>query len=182
MSEKLKWFLFLFFSRVTILSHSYDYDIANLQTPAQPQNIEFRQRLFSGKLQSFDKNWFSRFNWIHDDCPKDAAYCFVCIKALSVGAISSNNAEQTFLKTGFRDWKNALEKEKGFLLNETSASHGEAIEWYVKSNTSNHTIGETLPSSIKTDKQTAKRNALMKIFANVRYLGKRLFNKRIIIL
>ena len=99
-----------------------------MQTPAQPQNIEFQQRLFSGKLQSFDKNWFSRFNWIHDDCPKDAVYCFVCIKALSVGAISSNNAEQTFLKTGFRDWKNALEKEKGFLLNETSASHGEAIE------------------------------------------------------
>ena len=74
-----------------------------------------------------------------------------------------------------------LEKEKGFLPHETSASHGEAIERYVKSKTSNHTIDETLPLSIKPDKQTAKRNVLMKIFANVRYLGKRLFNKRIII-
>ena len=98
-----------------------------------------------------------------------------------VGAISSNNVEQTFVKTGFRNWKNALEKEKGFLLHETSALHGEAIERYVKSKTSNHAIGETLPSSIKPDKQTAKRNALMKIFVSVRYLGKRLFNKRIII-
>ena len=46
----------LFFSRVTILSHSYDHNIANLQTPAQPQNIEFPQRLFLEKLQSFNKN------------------------------------------------------------------------------------------------------------------------------
>ena len=171
----------LFFSRVTILSHSYDHNVANLQTPAQPQNIEFTQRLFSEKLQSFNKNWFSRFNWIHYDCSKDAAFCFVCIKALSVGAISSNNVEQTFVKTRFRYWKNELEKEKGFLLHETSTSHGEAIQWYINSKTSNHTIGKTLPSSIKPDKQTAKRNALMKIFANVRYHCKRLFIKRMIL-
>ena len=101
---------------------------------------------------------------------------------MSVGVISSNNVKHTFVKTGFRNWKNALEKEKGFLLHETSASHGEAIGQYFKSKTSNNTIDETLPSSIKPDKQTAKRNALMKIFANVRYLGKSLFNERIIIL
>ena len=104
-----------------------------------------------------------------------------------VGAISSNNVEQTFVQTGFRNWKNVLDKGKGFLLHETSASHGEAIERYVKSKTSNHTIGETLPSSTKPNKQTVKKkkkrkNALVKIFANVLYLGKRLFNKRIIIL
>ena len=120
-------FIFIF-SRVTIPSHSYDHNIANLQAPAQPQNIEFPQRLFSGKLRSFNKHRFSRFNWIHYDCSKDVAFCFVCIRALSVGAISSNNVEQTFVKTGFRNWKKALDKEKGFLLNETSASYGEAIE------------------------------------------------------
>ena len=48
-------FSFKFFSRVTNLSHSYDHDIPNLQTQAQPQNIEFLQRLFSGKLRSFNK-------------------------------------------------------------------------------------------------------------------------------
>ena len=42
-TRELKWFLFLFFSRETILSHSYDQDIANLQTPIY-------------------KNWFGRFN------------------------------------------------------------------------------------------------------------------------
>ena len=75
---------------------------------------------------------------------------------MSVGAISSDNVEQTFVKTGFRNWKNALEKEKGFLLHKTSALQGEAIERYVKSKTTSYTIGETLPSSIKPDKQTAK--------------------------
>ena len=115
-NRELKWFSFLFFSRVTVLSHSYDHDIANLQTPAQPQN-----RCFSGKLRSFN-------NWIHYNCSKDAAFCFVCIEALSVGAISSNNVGQTFAKTGFRNRKKALDKEKGFLLHETSLSHGEAIE------------------------------------------------------
>ena len=48
-------FIFVF-SSVTILPHSYGHDIANLQKPAQLQNIEFRQRLFSEKLQSFQKN------------------------------------------------------------------------------------------------------------------------------
>ena len=68
-NRELKWFSFLFFfSRVTVLSHSYDHDVANLQTPAQPQNIDFPQRRFSGKLRSFNKNWFSRFNWTHYDC------------------------------------------------------------------------------------------------------------------
>ena len=99
----------------------------------------------------------SRFNWIHYDCSKDATFRFVCIKALFVGAISSNNVEQTFVQTGFRNWKNVLDKGKGFLLHETSASHGEAIERYVKSKTSNHTIGETLPSSTKPNKQTVKK-------------------------
>ena len=80
-------FIFFFFSRVTNLSHSYDHDIANLQTPAKPLNFEFLQRLFLRKLRSFNKNWCSRFTWIHYDCSKDAAFCFVCIKALSVGAI-----------------------------------------------------------------------------------------------
>ena len=143
---------------------------------------QFSQRLFSGKLRSFIKNCFSKFNWIHYDCSEDAAFRFVCIQALSVGAISSNNVEQTIVKTGFRNWKKALDKEKGFLLHETSASHSEPIERYVKSKTSNNTVGDTLPSRTKPDKQTAKKNASMKIFANVRYLGKRLFNNRIVIL
>ena len=74
-SRELKWFPFIFFSRVIILSHSYDHEIADLQTPARPQNIEFWQRIFSGKLRSFNKNWFSRFNWIHYSCCKDPVFC-----------------------------------------------------------------------------------------------------------
>ena len=74
------------------------------------------------------------------------------------------------------------DKEKGFLVHEISALHGETTERYVKPKTTNHTIVQTLLSLTKPDKQTAKRNALMKVFANVRYLGKRLFNKRTIIL
>ena len=80
-----------------------------------------------------------------------------------------------FLKQDL-NWKKALDKEKGFLLHETSASHSEAIEQYVKSKTSNHAIGKTPPSSTKPDKQTENRNALMKIFAKVHTLGYRLYN------
>ena len=76
-NRELKWFSFLFFSRVTIMPHSYDGDIADLQTPAQLENIEFPQKIFTGKLRSFNKNWFSRFN-----CSEDAAVCFASIKAM----------------------------------------------------------------------------------------------------
>ena len=116
-NRELKWFPFIFFSRVIILSHSYDHEIADLQTPARPQNIEFWQRIFSGKLRSFNKNWFSRFNWIHYNCCKDAVFCFVCKKALSVGAISSNNVAQTIVKRGFGNWKKALTRKKAFFFN-----------------------------------------------------------------
>ena len=85
------------------------------------------------------------------------------------------------LKQDLKAGEIALDREKGFLFHKTSASHSEAIQRYVKSTTSNHTIGETRSPSTKPDKETAKRNALMKIFPNVHSLGKRLFNKRIII-
>ena len=47
---------------------------------------------------------------IHYDVVEDA-FLFPCIKALSVGTISSNNGEQGFIKTGFTKWKRALEKK-----------------------------------------------------------------------
>ena len=59
------------------MPHSYDRDIADLKTPAQLENIEFPQKIFTGKLRSFNKNWFSRFN-----CSEDAAVCFASIKAM----------------------------------------------------------------------------------------------------
>ena len=60
------------------------------------------------KLRSFQANWFQRFPWLHHDNDTDSAFCFPCIKALSVGAISSNDVEQAFVKTGFENRKKTL--------------------------------------------------------------------------
>ena len=74
------------------------------------------RRLFSGKLRSFIKNCFSRFNWIHYECSKDTALHFVCIQALSVDAISSNNVEQTNKKQDLETGKRRQIRKKTFFF------------------------------------------------------------------
>ena len=42
-------------------------------------------------------------------------FAFFYIKALSKGQISTGNIGSAFVKTGFRNWKKALEKDRGLL-------------------------------------------------------------------
>ena len=45
--------------------------------------------------------------------------------------LTSSNADPAFTKNGFCNWKNALEKKKGFQKHESSDSHMEAVARYV---------------------------------------------------
>ena len=64
---------------------------------------------------------------LHYDERRDAAYCHTCLKALQSGMLTSSNADAAFTKNGFSNWKNALEKKKGFQKHESSDSHMEAV-------------------------------------------------------
>ena len=54
----------------------------------------------------------------------DASFCFTCRRFLP------NLTEMTFTKTGFRDWKHAKEKGKGFHQHQSSNDHLRAMEIY----------------------------------------------------
>ena len=45
--------------------------------------------------------------------------------------LTSCNADPAFTKNGFSNWKNAMEKKKGFQMQESSDSHMEAVARYV---------------------------------------------------
>ena len=45
--------------------------------------------------------------------------------------MSSSKSDLAFTEKGFRNWKNATEKKKGFQKHETSNAHREAVSQYV---------------------------------------------------
>ena len=45
--------------------------------------------------------------------------------------LTSSNADPAFTENGFSNWKNAIEKQKGFQKHESSDSHMEAVARYV---------------------------------------------------
>lgn len=150
------------------MSYSSD-NLSSLSEPYQPQNISFPKTQYNvkGFKRSFQSAWFERFPWLHYDIEKDAAFCFICIKALNAKAICSSKLEKAFVTEGFRNWKKACEKECGFHKHQGSNCHLEAVERYKPPC---EDIG-TLMSSKYEEERMANRAVLLKIFSTLRYLG-----------
>ena len=47
-----------------------------------PKSFSFPKRLFGSKNKkcSFRPEWCDRYSWVHYDAPKDAAFCYICMK------------------------------------------------------------------------------------------------------
>ena len=87
-------------------------------------------------------------------------------------AISSKNVEKAFISTGYTDWKNALEKKKGFSKHQSSDSHKEATERRITAPAQVKGDVDQLFSSKKVlDEQKRNREILSTIVSNIRYLG-----------
>ena len=127
---------------------SYDATIAELLVLNQPVKTDFLEPLFANRYRSFNLDWFKRFGQLHYDISRDAAFYFICIKALSKGQISTANVESAFVKTGFRNSKKALEKDRGLLKHQQSSAHNDAVQRYVNAPVENHDVGEMTSSNI----------------------------------
>lgn len=68
--------------------------------------------------RSFRSQWFNTFEWLEYDQDKDAAFCYPC-RVYSV----RETKEDCFSSTGFRNWKKALDKSKGFSKHEKTQAH-----------------------------------------------------------
>ena len=47
-----------------------------------PKSFSFPKRLFGSKNEkrSFRPEWCDKYSWLHYDAPKDAAFCYICMK------------------------------------------------------------------------------------------------------
>ena len=128
--------------------------------------------MLTNQYRSFNPDWFKYFGWLHYDISRDAAFCFVCIKALSKGQISTGNVESVFVKIGFRNRKKALEKDRGLLKHQQSSAHNHVVQRYVNAPVENHDVGEMTSSNI-TQLRRTNTNNLLKIISNIKFLGKK---------
>lgn len=72
--------------------------------------------------RSFQAEWFQRFKWLEYSKNVDAAFCYPCRQFCSLGS-----KENAFTSTGFRNWKMALSKDKGFEKHASSETHIMAV-------------------------------------------------------
>ena len=149
----------------------YDKEVAELDEPYQPCNIQFPKTKINDQNRAFDVKWFERFQWIHYDVQKDAAFCFYCIKVLKAGAISSGNVESAFVKAGFRNWKKACQKGRGLLKHQGAETHKEAVQRFIQATINNHNVGDLLSTNYEIQKEQ-NRNNLLKVISNIRFLAR----------
>ena len=94
----------------------------NKEAPCQPNLKVYPGTRFGSKLRRFNSNWYSEYKWLEYNQELDACFCFPCRMFLP------NPTETTFTKTGYRDWKHAKEKGKGFDQHQSSNDHTKAKE------------------------------------------------------
>ena len=93
----------------------------------QPRKFAFPSRNF-GEVRHFKGTWFENKNWnswLHYDITSDSA---TCIKAIEKNMISSKNSEKAFISQGYRIWKGAATKNRGFNKHLSSGTHRGANE------------------------------------------------------
>ena len=84
------------------------------------------------------------------------------------GLVLHGNKDYAFAKSGYSDWKKALER---FDKHENSASHHEAVDLLVTIPNSTSDVGEMLSSALAEEK-AENRKMLSTIISTIRYLGR----------
>lgn len=149
-------------------STSSDEPLQVPDCPNQPSDnsLMYVQKLANKNL-SFQISWFSKFPWLHYCPSRNAAFCFHCMKALSLNLMGLvNKSEDSFQKTGFKNWKKALER---FNNHQNSASHAHAISQLQQR------TAPSIPTQLIAEKkkqQQAARVGLTKIFSTIQFLAR----------
>lgn len=72
----------------------------------------------NSEKRSFQPDWVKKFKWLEYSKSRDAVFCYPCRQFSHSGT-----KENAFITTGFRNWKQALTKDKGFQKHALSQSH-----------------------------------------------------------
>ena len=122
----------------------------------------------AGCQRSFQHPWFQKFYWIHYDEHKDLAYCQICSTTCKERKIHAPYSELAFIKTGFKNWKKALEK---FKSHSTSVCHRDATQVILALHNETTNIAEHLERSLTAEKQKSRRYFL-KTVTTLRMIGR----------
>ena len=85
--------------------------------------------------RSFLPDWCDKYDWLHYDAEKDAAFCYLCMKT----DLSSTRRDPAFISKGFTYWKEAT---TAFKKHQESECHREASKAILSP--PKRTIGELL--------------------------------------
>lgn len=136
------------------------------QTPYQPLNFKYPKTKLDHQ-RAFQPAWYSQFSWLHYLPSSDSVVCHICATANLKGLLHiDTRSERQFLSDGFRNWKNALCKTKGFHKHECSQCHKHAVTLLTQSGN----IDELLKKQQKSQKEE-NRNCLLKIVQNISFLA-----------
>lgn len=136
----------------------------------QPLLRPFPLRSFGKQQRAFCATWYNKYPWLHYQEADDSVLCFYCVVAEKRGlsssaAVRSKSADDAFIRTGFSNWKRALEK---FEKHQNSLSHRDAMDQVAGKN---RDVGEMLRKGYGEQK-AENRQMLKAIVSSVRFLGR----------
>uniref|UniRef100_A0A2S2NU68 TTF-type domain-containing protein n=1 Tax=Schizaphis graminum TaxID=13262 RepID=A0A2S2NU68_SCHGA len=83
-----------------LLKNDENIDLGDLQSgPIRPVLKSYPMTKFGNQKRCFNASYFNEHDWLEYSIQNDALYCFPCRN------FGANDNEETFSKTGFRNWK-----------------------------------------------------------------------------
>lgn len=142
-----------------------DISSGRLDKPVQPSSCVFPVTRFGTSKRSFRSAWYQQHTWLEYSVSQDAAYCFSC---RNFPVPNKSRSENNFTLVGYRQWKNATEKDAGFAQHERSDYHSltftawKEFEARVKQ-------GKTIEASLSTEhgKIVSENRHYIKVVAKV---------------
>lgn len=89
------------------------------ERPNQVVLQRYPGHLFQNKSRSFVSSWYQTNEWLEYSVQTDAAFCYPCRKFNT----ARGPVDSTFTVRGYRNWKHAVEKDRGFHKHATSKEH-----------------------------------------------------------
>ncbi|XP_035252911.1 uncharacterized protein LOC118216024 [Anguilla anguilla] len=133
--------------------------------PTQPNvNVIPSQTLLNRTLY-FQEKWFKDYTWLHYSPSLKGVLCFYCAKYFATQKSKLvSKADSAFVKTGFQNWKKALEK---FSAHKDMQCHKLAVMTRIQEP---KPVNMQFSRELERQQQQARRN-LMKIVGAVKYLA-----------
>ncbi|XP_047953108.1 zinc finger MYM-type protein 1-like [Salvia hispanica] len=94
--------------------------------PCQPKGLDFPRKKYGKDYRGFRDVWYKDYVWLEYSTSEDAAYCFWCF--LFKRGYSAPG-DETFVSSGFSNWKKANERFRAHIGSATSSHNKSRIEY-----------------------------------------------------